>query len=296
MKKLFLSLSITLILVFTQSVYLFADIPPSPNPPQLVNDLANLLTKKQESDLEYKLRKFHNKTSTQIVVLTVSSLGDLEPAMFAHEVGEKWGVGQKGFNNGIVILVKPKLSYLHQGETYIAVGYGLEALIPDAIAKRIIENNMIPEFQNGYYFQGILKATSSLMALASGEIFTTKQIKKKSKYTPLIIIFSLLSVLLIFLLFGIWSKGTYFSFGSKKSFWKDFLFFMWFYGTSGSTESGKRNSGNSGADIDYYSAGFSNFGGGNVGGYSGSGSGYGGGGFSGFGGGSFGGGGAGGSW
>jgi len=86
------------------------------------------------------------------------------------EHSAKWSVGQKRFDNGIVVLVKPKLSSSDKGKVYIAVGYGLEPAIPDAITKRIVDNEMIPYFRNDDYYGGINQATNVLMKLASGEI------------------------------------------------------------------------------------------------------------------------------
>jgi len=109
----------------------------------LVNDFAGVLTKSQKNTLEYKLRYFHDTTSNQIVVVTLNSLDGYDPASYAFALGEQWGIGQKDFNNGIVILVKPKYSSSDKGQIFIATGYGLEPVIPDATGKRIVEKEMV---------------------------------------------------------------------------------------------------------------------------------------------------------
>lgn len=266
---------ITLLLSFisiTFTTNLFADIPPRPEPPRLVNDLANVLDPNQEKALEYKLRYFHDTTSNQIVVLSVQSLDGYDKASYAYEVGEKWQVGQKDFNNGIVILLKPKYSNSNKGEAFIAVGYGLEGAIPDAIAKRIVDNEMIPYFQNNDYFGGINAGSDILMALASGEI-SAEGYNKKSDKSTLFSIIPFVIFILIFLLIR-WSNARSYSVGKGTSIWTA----LWLGSALGSSHTGSWNN---------FSGGSSGFGGG--------GSGFGGG-FSGFGGGSFGGGGAGGSW
>ena len=155
------------VLVLTVSVS--AQIPPRPSVPRAVNDFAGVFSR---SDAEYMNRvlvDFADSTSNRIVVVTVDDLGGIEPAMFAYEIGEQWGVGSDKFDNGVVVLVKPKTSR-SSGQVYIAVGYGLEGAIPDAIAKRIVENEMIPRFRENDYTGGVAAALNVLMPLSAGEI------------------------------------------------------------------------------------------------------------------------------
>ena len=127
------------------------DLPDRPSPPRLVNDFTNLLSAEEALNLERKLVDFNRQTSTQIAIIIVNDLLGYDRAEYTYGIGEKWGVGQKGKDNGIVIMVKPKTP-TSGGQTFIAPGYGLEAVVPDAIAKRIMENEMIPEFKaNNYY-------------------------------------------------------------------------------------------------------------------------------------------------
>jgi len=126
--------SILLILLIISQITGYGQtIPARPDPPRLVNDFANILTEAQINQLENKLVYFNDTTSTQIAIVIVNSLDGYDKASYAYEIGEKWGVGQQGFNNGIVILLKPKTES-ESGEVFIATGYGLEGAIPDAIA------------------------------------------------------------------------------------------------------------------------------------------------------------------
>ncbi len=245
------------------------NIPEPMSPPRLVNDYTGILSQNQFRHLEQKLENFNDSTSTQIVVAIVKSLNGLTKEEFADQLGEKWGVGQKGKNNGIVILVKPK--YQNEGgETWISTAYGLEGVIPDAICKRIVEKEMIPYFAAGDYFTGIDKATNTLMSLAKGE-FTADQYKKKTEGSPFKVLIPIIIIIIIFIIMRR-NSGNHFTTGSKgHSFWTA----LWLASMMG-------NRGGSGSWGDFRSGGGS-FGGG-------------GGGFGGFGGGSFGGGGAGGSW
>ena len=233
------------------------NIPVQPNPPRLVNDFADILSPTEEQNLENKLRFFNDSTSTQIVVVSVKSLGGYDKNQFAYEIGQKWGVGQKGKNNGAVILVKPK-TIDERGEVSIQSGYGLEATLTDALSKRIIENEMIPEFKQNNYYLGIEKAANSIILVTKGEYKADAKINpKKIKFVTIFII-----LIIIFILSIVFrKKGGNGKMGGGAAG----MFFppIFFGGSSGS--------------------GFGNF-------SSGSGS------FGGFGGGSFGGGGAGGSW
>ncbi len=245
-------------------------IPPRPNPPQLVNDFANILTLKERSALEEKLVRFNDTTSNQITIVTVRSFNGYTPSMFAFEIGEKWQVGQKKFDNGIVIVVKPKLSSVDKGRAFIAVGYGLEPAIPDAIANRIVNQEMIPYFRRDNYYQGINNAISVLMDLAAGEISSDEYQKQSGAKGLVSLIPFIVIIVIIIIMRGSRSRSQGIGSRGSGSLWTA-LFLGSMLGNSGSNS-------------------------GSWGNFSGGGSGFGGGGFGGFGGGSFGGGGAGGSW
>lgn len=239
------------------------DFPSPMQPKRIVNDFTALLSRQDQARLEEKLRRFNDTTSTQIAVVTVPTLHGYDPNDYAQRLAEQWGIGQKGKNNGILVLVKPK-SRDEQGQVAIAVGYGLEGAVPDAIASRIIRNEIIPEFQNDRYYEGLDKATDVLMKLTSGEYSAEEYAQDDSTEYILAGIF-LLFILFIFLASRFKSKGP---------------------------------DGNSGSGTGHHQAGPFIFWGGLGGGLGGGGSMGGGsfGGFGGFGGGSFGGGGASGSW
>lgn len=244
------------------------DIPPRPNPPRLVNDYVNLLTKNQTQALESKLRFFNDTTSNQITIVIVKSLDGYDPATYATEIGLQWKVGQSDFDNGVVVLLKPKFSANDRGETFIAVGYGLEPAIPDAITKRIVENEMLPYFRNNDYYSGLEAATTVLMKMAAGEITADGYNEQNSK-SPLLGLLPFLAILIVFLLIRSSRQRSDGMGRSNLPFWTA----LWLGSSMGRSNSGSWNN---------FTGGGSGFGGG--------------GGFGGFGGGSFGGGGAGGSW
>ena len=268
MKRGFYLVTVSVLLfIFTISNSYSQNIPDRPNPPHLVNDLAHMLSSDEVSSLERMLVSFNDSTSTQIAVVTVPSLEGYDKSDYAQQLAEKWGIGQKGLNNGILVLVKPKTADSN-GQVQISPGYGLEGAIPDITCAEIVDREMIPSFKNGDYYGGINKATSILMSLARGE-FSAKDYGKKAKkgsgspFPFLVIIFILI---LIFSKNSGNSNNKHISTGGLP-FWL----------LLGGMNSGRGSSGS-------------------WGGFSGGGSSGGGGGFGGFGGGSFGGGGAGGSW
>lgn len=234
-------------------------IPAKPNPPRLVNDYTGVLSVQEINQLEQKLVNYNKETSNQIVVVFVDDMHGYDVSDFAYQIGENWKVGQEKFDNGVVVLVKPKGS-AGSRKAFIAVGYGLEGVIPDIAAKRIVDNEMIPHFKTNDFFGGINKATDVIMALASKEYSYNDYKKKGMNNFWTLGIFGF--ILLIFYLLSRKFKGGKGSNSGNVSHGGFYpLFGPW------TTMSSGRSSG-----------------------------GFGGGGFGGFGGGSFGGGGAGGSW
>ena len=258
-------ISIALLMAFVLPA-IAQDIPDKPSPPRLVNDYTGTLAPGQVAALERKLVAFNDSTSTQIAIVLVKSLNGYDNADYAYRLATKWGVGQKGKNNGAVILVKPK-SGLEKGEAYIASGYGLEDIIPDAVCKRIVDNEMIPRFRDNDYYGGLDAATTVMIDLAKGK-YSAEQYSKKHNSGPVGLIVPLIIFLVVLFAIRASRSGSH-SVGKSLPWWMA----LWMLGSSGSGHSGSWNNFSSG----------SGFGGG-------------GGGFGGFGGGGFGGGGAGGSW
>lgn len=243
------------------------NIPEKPVPPRLVNDFAGLLRAEEVSNLEQKLVSFSDSTSTQISIVIVPSLGGYDKADYAQQLAEKWGIGRKGLNNGVLILVKPKTADSN-GQIQITPGYGLEGAIPDITCGEIVDQEVLPAFRNGDYYGGLYNATSSLMSLARGEFSAAEYGQKAKKSTGKNIPFGLV-IFIVFIIIVLVSRGSGGS--NNKHIGTGSLPFWMLLGMMSSG----RGSG---------------------GGFSGGGGSGGGGGFGGFGGGSFGGGGAGGSW
>ena len=267
--SLLLSAAFFFNLLFADCIF-SQDIPDRPVPPRLVNDFAKILSEGEVSALEEKLVSFNDSTSTQIAIVTVPSLSGYDVLDYAQRLGEKWGIGQRELNNGILILVKPKTAD-SGGKVTIVQGYGLEGAIPDITSAEIIDYEMLPAFRENDYYGGLNAAANTLMSLASGE-FSSDEYGRKSKKgsggnSPIGIIIFIVFIIII-TMFGK-SKGS-----NNRNIGSGNLPLWLLLSMLGSGGSHK----------------------GSWGGFSGGSGGGGGGGFGGFGGGSFGGGGASGSW
>ena len=267
----------TLLLLFAATVVM-GQVPQRPNPPRLVNDFAGVFTGRQVMEMEGVLAAFADSTSNQIVVVTMSDLKGYDKAQMAYEIGEQWGVGQAKFDNGIVILVKPKVGN-SRGEVFIATGYGLEGAVTDALARQIIERQMIPHFREDDYYGGVASALNVLLPIISGEISTDEYAAggEGDGWIPalLFMVFFGIFVVLLAVLSG--ENNRNYGGGNNRGGRNFTATDAFILGSILGNASGSRGR-SSGS-----------FGGGSFGG------GFGGG-FGGFGGGSFGGGGAGGSW
>lgn len=258
-----LRLSILALLCLTV-LTVVAQVPARPNPPRLVNDFAGILGECQW--LEDSLEKIAVETSNQICVVTMNDFGNYDKAWMAYSIGEQWGVGKKGHNNGVVILIKPKTAD-SKGEAFIAPGYGLEGAITDATSTRIVNQEMIPYFKDNDYLGGVWAGAQVVRDLAIGEYNEEDYTNQGSEIEDAIAIMIFLLIMVLF---------VYLAFKNNQN------------------NGGNRNNGDTGTwggPIIFTSGSDWGRGGGSWGG-----GGSFGGGWGGFGGGSFGGGGGGGSW
>lgn len=134
---------------------------------QLVNDYAHILTTAQQQTLEQRLVAFDDSTSNQVMILIVPDMGGDEIASFTQNVWRQWGVGSQQYNNGVIIVVKPRNST--RGQVRIQTGYGLEGALPDIFCSQIIQDEMIPHFQHNEYYEGIVAALDVILPVCAGE-------------------------------------------------------------------------------------------------------------------------------
>lgn len=238
------------------------ELPPKSN--TLVTDFTNTLSSSDKDQLERKLVAFNDSSSTQIAVVIMKSTGDYDINDYGQKLGRAWGIGQKGKNNGILVLVA-----MGDRKVSIQTGYGAEGALPDIITHQIIQNDITPRFKDGDYYDGLNAGTDDIIKYTKGEYKADKKAQSKGGGGGSAAILIIIVVVILIVIFRNRGGGGHIidSRGGASPFW-------WFLG---------------GAMLGRESGGW--------GGFSGGGGGdSGGGGFGGFGGGDFGGGGSSGSW
>jgi uncharacterized protein len=235
------------------------ELPPKSS--TLVTDFTNTLSASDKQQLEQKLVAFNDSSSTQIAVVIMKSTGDYDINDYGQKLGRAWGIGQKGKNNGILVLVA-----MGDRKVSIQTGYGAEGALPDVITHEIIQNDITPRFKAGDYYGGLNAGTDDIIKYTKGEYKADKKAQSKGGGGSVAILIIIVVVILIVIFRNRGGGGHIIdSRGGASPFW-------WFLG---------------GAMLGRESGGWGGFSGG--GGDSG-------GGFGGFGGGDFGGGGSSGSW
>lgn len=189
--KHFTTILLSLLLFFAGTVF-SQNIPPVPNPPRLVNDYTQTLTKDQIDALEKKLVAVDDSTSTQIAVVLVKTTGGMDVADFALELGRQWGVGGKEFDNGVVLLIAKDDRKLN-----ISTGYGLEGALPDATASYIIDEVIVPNFKGDDYYRGIDEGTDAIIKAVKGEYSVPRAKDSGRDYIYVLILISLIIFLII---------------------------------------------------------------------------------------------------
>ena len=148
-----------------------------PVPADYVLDEAGVLDASQRALLTHELRQFERETSNQLLVAVMPRVPDgyaLED--FTQRTFDAWKVGQKGRDNGLVLFVFPE-----SRELRVEVGYGLEGAVPDVLANRIINDDILPSFRAGDLGGGIIRGADALMAASRGEYEGTgKLVSEKS--------------------------------------------------------------------------------------------------------------------
>ena len=150
--------------VFMAATVSAVTFPDSPKPFRYVNDYTKTLSAKELDALEAKLVAYGKETSSQIAVVIVPTTGEYEVSQYAFELGDKWGIGRKNLNNGVLLLISKD-----DRKLFIAVGQGLQGVLTDALASQIIRNQIRPYFRNEQYAQGIDNGLDYIIAATKGE-------------------------------------------------------------------------------------------------------------------------------
>jgi uncharacterized protein len=175
-----------------------------------VNDLAGLLSPDQTQNLDTKLKGLEATDSTQVAILIIPSLEGEALEDFSERVASSWRLGMKAQDNGALLLIAMK-----ERKVRIEVGYGLEPTLTDALCRRIIENEILPNFRQGLYYQGIDDGITALIQAvrgvyqASGRSRTGARERNTDHGALNLIIFLLVPLLWILNATGKWGGGIF---------------------------------------------------------------------------------------
>ncbi|MCL4424921.1 MAG: TPM domain-containing protein, partial [Firmicutes bacterium] len=154
-----LQLTLALLFLFTLlSRPLLAADPVLPGYKGYINDFAGLLSTQERAQMENLVRQVEAKTSAELAVAIVKTTQPLDPKMYAVKLLEKWGVGKKGKDNGVLFLLA-----LDERRIEVEVGYGLEGILPDGKVGEILDRHVIPYFKSQQYGRGLYEG---LLAVA----------------------------------------------------------------------------------------------------------------------------------
>jgi len=127
-----------------------------PRPSGYVNDFAGVLSLDDRNRMEALASELERKTSAEVSVVTVEDTGDRSIEEYATGLFEKWGIGKKGRDNGLLILVS-----MRKSEIRIETGYGIEGIMPDGLCGEIIRQKIVPAFKDGRFGEGLWNAVAS---------------------------------------------------------------------------------------------------------------------------------------
>ena len=141
-----------------------------------VVDEANLMSRKQAHQLAQQLAVFEKRSGVQLVVVSIDTLAGDTIEEYGYQLGRHWGIGQKGKNNGVLLIIAQD-----ERKVRIEVGYGLEGALPDAIAANIIQTRILPAFKRGDMVAGILAGSQGIMQALAGEYQPVDNTSKADK-------------------------------------------------------------------------------------------------------------------
>jgi uncharacterized protein len=172
-----------------------------------VVDGAHLLDAATTSSITTKLAALEQKNGIQLVFVTLPSLQGYEIEDYGYQLGRSWGIGQKGKNNGALLIVAP-----NEHRVRIEVGYGLEGTLTDAVSRLIIENAILPRFRVNDYAGGISRGVDDLIQVLSGDSEDFKR-RAAEQANPPAGTADYAQLIWILLILGIW---LFFAFRSRR--------------------------------------------------------------------------------
>lgn len=166
-----------------------------------VVDGAAVLTAAERASLEQALKAHEEATTNQVVVVTLASLEGVPIEEYGYQLGRHWQIGQKGKNNGALLIVAPA-----ERKVRIEVGYGLEGVLTDAVSRVIIETIIVPAFRSGQMGPGIVAGTGAILKTLTGDApevqAAAKRIEERQDEASPLALFLMLALIV----FVIWAS------------------------------------------------------------------------------------------
>jgi len=174
-----------------------------------VVDDAHMLSDGTKAQLTQKLEDLENRTSRQLVVVTLPALQGYEIEDYGYQLGRAWGIGQKKLNNGVLFIIAPD-----ERKVRIEVGYGLEPILTDALSSVILQEKVLPRFRDGDMEAGVVAGTNAIVEqllldapAAKARVAAAEKQVSQPQFNPVILIF------IAFIIFSIFGR----IFGRRRS-------------------------------------------------------------------------------
>ena len=178
-------------LLFTQLGFAQFEIPEIPKEQTSVYDYANILSPEEKAQLEEKLVRYSDSTTTQIVVITIESLKGEDIGILTPKWGQTWGIGGTAKeDNGILVLLTKA-----EKKIWISAGFGVEDKLTAGIGGEITRNIIVPEFKAGSYYNGLDKGTTAIIDVLKGKYKGKRKADKKEGIPPMVIIIIVVFIL-----------------------------------------------------------------------------------------------------
>jgi len=166
-----------------------------------VVDDAHMLSDATKASLTQKLEDLENRTSRQLVVVTLPSLQGYEIEDYGYQLGRAWGIGQKKLNNGVLFIIAP-----NERKVRIEVGYGLEPILTDALSSVILQTKVLPQFRDGNMEAGVVAGTDAIAEqllldapAAKARVAAAEKQVSQPQFNPVVLI---VIFFIIFTIFG----------------------------------------------------------------------------------------------
>jgi len=195
-----------------------AGMPPFPALTGPVVDEAHLLPEDVLSQLSQKLAAYSRQNGTQLVVVTLPTLNGYPIEYYGYQLGRHWGIGQKGKNNGVLLIVDAG-----ERQVRIEVGYGLEGTLTDAQSFLIIHNVITPRFRRGDYAGGITAATDAILGVLGGHFQAVEHQQVRERGGTGFLMFLIIFFVLLPLLRAMLGRGGWGSSGRMGGGWLGWL-------------------------------------------------------------------------